>query len=567
MKYKLIGENNILDPLETILKNRGIEDTKKFLSISKKNVIPWNVLSNIEKAVDCLLKHIESKSKIFIQVDSDFDGVSSSALLINYINLVFDDVHIEWRLQKGKEHGVILETIPKDVGLVIIPDAGSSQYDEHKALSDKGIDVLVLDHHECDKESEYAIVVNNQLSPKYHNKFLSGVGIVYKFCQAIDSKLGIREAENYLDLVAMGNIADSMDLRSLETRYYAVKGLKKVNNPFLKALVKQQSYSLKDKLTIIGVLFYISPLVNATIRLGTMEEKEMMFKAFLNSDETVYYKRNDEYEPIAKFAARMAYNLKNKQNRIRDKGLEQIKARVEELGNDKSKIIICNVDGILDRTMTGLVANKVAEVYKRPALLFRPSSKNEGNVGGSARGYEKGAVKDLKKFLWDTGKFVFCEGHANAHGFEIAGENLIETNEVINELLKDTELVDYYNVDFILSEKQLNEQFILDIGKESNLWGNKVDEPVIAFQGLTVNREDIFFKGKKENTLSFKVKNIDFVKFFVKKIEIEEHLKGDSFEIDVVGKCSINEYNGKKYPQVIMEDFIVTKIKKKQLVF
>ena len=136
MKYKLIGDNNITDPLETILKNRGIEDTKKFLSISKKNVIPWNKLNNIDKAVDCLLKHIENKSKIFIQVDSDFDGVSSSALLINYIKEVFDDVHIEWRLHKGKEHGIILNTIPADVNLVIIPDAGSNQYSEHKALSD-----------------------------------------------------------------------------------------------------------------------------------------------------------------------------------------------------------------------------------------------------------------------------------------------------------------------------------------------------------------------------------------------------------------------------------------------
>src|SRR5690606_16919608 len=120
--------------IETILKNRGIEDIQSFLNVSEKDVVHWSNLENIEKAVDCLLKHIKKNSKIFIQYDSDFDGIASSSMLINYLRKVFPNVDIQWRIHEGKQHGVIVEEVPDDVDLAIIPDAGSNQYKEHKQL-------------------------------------------------------------------------------------------------------------------------------------------------------------------------------------------------------------------------------------------------------------------------------------------------------------------------------------------------------------------------------------------------------------------------------------------------
>lgn len=156
------------------------------------------------------------------------DGYTSAALLINYLSKAFPKLEIAWRLHEGKEHGLILDEIPEDVDLVIVPDSGSNQFEEHKALKKKGIDIIVLDHHECSKESENAIVVNSQISPDYENKQFSGVGITYKFCKALDEKLGASHADKYLDLVAVGNIADSQDMRSLETRHFVKKGLKEL---------------------------------------------------------------------------------------------------------------------------------------------------------------------------------------------------------------------------------------------------------------------------------------------------------------------------------------------------
>lgn len=79
----------------------------------------------------------------------------------------------------------------------------SNDYEQHKELSEKGIDVLVIDHHEAERISEYACVINNQLCD-YPTKSLSGVGMVYKFCQLIDKMLGKNIIDNYLDLVALG---------------------------------------------------------------------------------------------------------------------------------------------------------------------------------------------------------------------------------------------------------------------------------------------------------------------------------------------------------------------------
>jgi single-stranded-DNA-specific exonuclease len=489
MKYELIGRNNLLSPIGTVLRNRGIEDIQSFLHTSEKDVFHWSKLRNIEKAVDCLLSHIKKDSKIFIQVDADPDGYTSSATLINYLTKIFPKINIQWRLHEGKEHGVIVDKVPNDVNLVIIPDAGSNQFDEHKQLSKKNIDVIVLDHHECNEESEYAIVVNSQISPDYPNKQLSGVGITYKFCKALDDKLGVKLADEYIDLVAIGNIADLQDMRSLETRYFALRGLKNLKNKFIKALFDKQSFSTKGIINITTTGFYVNPLINACIRVGTMEEKSQMFRALLGSTEQIFYKKKKVYEPIEVSTARLLGNLKAKQDRMRNKAIEAIDLKIENKSLLNNKLLIVEITDILHKNLTGVVANKCAEKFKRPAMLLRYSEDGK-YLTGSIRGYEKGYIKDFKSLLQSTGKFVFVEGHANAAGFKISPDNIIEVNNIINDKMKDIEVnIDFHQVDFIISAKQLKKQFIMDIDKHRDLWGQNVDEPLIAIKDIEVNKE------------------------------------------------------------------------------
>ena len=155
---------------------------------------------------------------------------------------------------------------------MLCPDSSSEDHKEHKKLKEYGINTIVLDHHKAKKISEDAIIINNQLS-EYPNKNLSGVGVTWQFCKYIDGLLKIDKANQYLDLVALGLIADMMSMTSLETKHLIEKGLldENIKNPFIAYMVEKNNFSLKGKITPIGVAFYVAPFVNAITRSGTME--------------------------------------------------------------------------------------------------------------------------------------------------------------------------------------------------------------------------------------------------------------------------------------------------------
>lgn len=156
-----------------------------------------------------MFHHLEKNSRILIQVDSDVDGFTSAALLYNYLRANYPESRIEYQVHDQKRHGLdMVDGIYQNkYDLIIVPDAGSNEYEKHKEIKDLNIDLLVLDHHDAEYESKDALVVNNQLSKNYKNKELSGVGIVWQLCRAMDSYSkvdSISPADNYLDLVAVG---------------------------------------------------------------------------------------------------------------------------------------------------------------------------------------------------------------------------------------------------------------------------------------------------------------------------------------------------------------------------
>ncbi|MEB5480915.1 DHH family phosphoesterase [Shouchella clausii] len=567
MKYRLIGENNIFEePIEQILRNRGITNVDGFLNPSEEDVIHYSKLKNIDKAVKCLLNHLGKNSEIVVIVDSDPDGFTSAALLINYIKKVFKK-DIKYVLPKRKEHGIILKKVPNEVDLLIVPDAGSGDFKEHEKLKEAGIDCIILDHHEVKEESRNAIVVNSQLSPHYSNKMLSGVGIVYKFCKALDAELEIEHADTYLDLVSIGNIADMMQMDNLETRYYAFQGLKKIKNKLLKALFKEQEYSTNGEKTIGTVAFYIVPLINAAIRVGSQEEKDQLFRALLNSDEKIPYKKRGTdkviMEHIAKNTARLLKNLKAKQDRQRDKGVVEIEKRIADKNLLANKVLIVVVTDILDKSLTGLVANQLSRKHERPIMLLRRNKTDKKKLSGSARGYERSGIEDFKSFLEQHGELI-AQGHPNAFGVKVEVSNLIELNNKLNTVLTSLPAKEFeLNVDFIQKEETLKPSFIAEIHDYRHCWGGGVDEPLIAFENFTFDKKDILILGKtKKTTLKFKHKSgVEFIMWKQSEDRYNELFSEDgNYTITLVGKCSVNDYRGNKTPQVIVKDFKVVDV-------
>ena len=569
--------NDIDNPKQTILLNRGIENWKQYLNLSEDCTHDFNLLDNIDKAVGCFINHIEKKSRIHIIVDSDVDGYTSASMVYRYIKHLGEDINVTYSLHTKKQHGISEDVeIPKDCELLIIPDAGSNDIEQCKELVEKGIDVIILDHHICDKENDFAIVVNNQMCD-YPNKNFCGAGIVYKFLKAIDDELWEDYADKMLDIVALGNISDVMDMRECETRYYVDLGLSKIRSKLFKALIEKQSYSMNGVVNITSVQFYVTPILNSMIRVGSAEDKDLLFRAFIETDEVFKYKKRGETEEsdedIYTRAARLCYNAKNRQGKEVQKGVDAIDELIQEKEIYKDKVMFINVSDILGETLTGLVAIKIAEKYNRPCLLLRRQKvREDGSLyyGGSCRNFDNSPIESLKDFLDSTGTFEFVQGHDNAAGISIPRENVTKSIELCNERLTDVDFQKYFNVDFDMECDDLSVAFIKAIDEMKDIFGQGIKEPLVHIKNIPIWSENFFVMGKNSN--SWKVINDEgyaFVKFNVDvdKDEVlqiynsnldkeEEYSLGN---IDVVGTVSINNYNNILTPQIIIKDYIFSK--------
>ena len=570
MKYKLIAKpNKNYSPMQQILVNRGIDvkDIEHYLKTSDADILNPDLLDNMAEGVKRLVSAIKNQEKMFLIVDCDADGFTASAALVNYIYKVFPSAMdlLSIQLHEGKEHGIeekwLEEIVANEYKLVICPDASSNDYEQHKFLKDNGIDVLVLDHHDAEEVSENAIIINNQLSD-YPNKTLSGVGIVYKFCSKIDELMKIKEADTILDLVSLGMIADMMDMRNFETKHLIQKGLTRIENPFFKALVERQAYSIGETVTPIGVAFYIAPLINATIRVGTQNEKEVMFKAMLNHcayDMIPSTKRGEKgkTEAIVTQAVRNATNVRNRQKKARDNGFEYVEQIIAANNLDKNKIIVVQVSEDLDKNLTGLIANQLMAKYQKPVLLVRET--DEGLLQGSARGYDKSELKDLKSFLLESGFMEYAEGHAAAMGVGIYKDKVNALVDYSNTVLANYDFSACYDVDYEYMSNDFKAQDIIDIGSMKSLWGKGVDEAMVVIKGIKVTSNNIkLMSANKNPTIKITLQNgTSLIKFGASQSEFESLKSSGYTEIDVIGTCAINEWQGMITPQILIKDYEV----------
>lgn len=480
--------------------------------------------------------------------------------------------NILYRTHDIKCHGLILDTIPDNVRLVIAPDSSSNQYEEHKKLKEKGIDVLVLDHHEAEYFSPNACVINNQLCD-YPNKQLSGVGIVYKFCCYIDSLLGIDNAKKYLDLVAVGMIADMMALTSIETKELISMGLKRINNPFLEAIIERNDFQFKKGITPDRIAFYLAPLINAVTRAGSAEDRRLLleamltYKAYDKIPSTKRGHKDGDMETILEQVVRMCGNVKNKQTLLRDKAIAVIEEQIESnrLLDNKILIVQLNPNNTVDKNLTGLIANELMSKYQRPVLILNHIANETGNYWvGSGRGYEKSRLSNFRGFLLETKLVEWAEGHANAFGCCIKEENMSHFLGVTNYLLSNFDFSPIYNVDFIYQANTLKPDDIINLASYEELWGKQMEEPLITIENITIKKDNIYRLGEKKDTIKIILPNgIELIKF---KSSDEEYqlLYSDlgCVIINVVGKCSINTWAGETTAQILIEDFEIAKREK-----
>lgn len=576
-EYTARGKLGIGNPEITLLKNRGIENPQQFISPPESSLEPVELLDNIEEAADIFLWHMENKSNVMVLQDCDCDGITSAALIMNYTHDNFPDITVVPIIHDNKEHGLDPVSMEKILtshpDLLIIPDAGSNDLRQLKTLRENSIDVIVLDHHDESRQSKklkslyklknlnaYAWIVNNQMSDRVQDKSMTGVGITHKFCTLLDSRLNKNTSEKYLDLVVVGMVADSCDLTQLQTRHLVLKGIKQIqdgtnHNKFITELVTSQSFSLKGKLTIVGISFTIAPLINSLIRLGTQEDKQYLLKAFLNSEEKVTYKIRGKGETeisVQEYARRLCESYKRKQQKMASDYLEVVKQQVSDYNLDTLPVICCKAENNFEKTFTGLIANKLTSTYNRPCILLREN--DNGELTGSARGFDKSQIKDIKDFCLKSSFFSLAEGHPNSCGVRISESKIGEFYDYLSSLPYDNTLS--YTVDAVLTENTLTENLIRQIYKLRDIWGTNVPEPLFAIEKINVSKTDISLLGENKTTIKFTFHNIDIIKFSSSETEYKDIINtGDNITFTIIGRLSVNDYNGKTTPQVIVENW------------
>ena len=212
----------------------------------------------------------------------------------------------------------------------------------------------------------------------------------------LDKILGINQAFNYIDLAALGEIADVMDRTDTETNYIMLEGLKNIKNKGFQTLIEAQAFSLKEKakypyigLTPIDIAFYIAPLINAITRVGTLDDKEAMFYCFVEPDKQLQSTKRGaklgDTELAAEKTARVGNNAKARQNKIKEKALDLIDFKIQKEGLNENNIIIIELEDSdnIPQEMTGLIAMSVVTKYHKPCMIGRRNRKNE--IQGSIR--------------------------------------------------------------------------------------------------------------------------------------------------------------------------------------
>ena len=575
MKCKLVNKDIRENYTNELLMERGLspQELEYFLNVPDDSALQRpDFLDYIDKGAsifDDMVVSLAENDHIVIIADSDVDGFTSAAIFVQYMRKHNDKVQFDYILHEGKGHGLsdtidkIYDLIDKghSIKYVVIPDAGSNDYEYIERLGADNIKCLILDHHIVEpdtKFSDHAVIINNQLSPNYKNKDLCGAGVTWQFCRYMDKFYGTDYADEYIDLAALGIVSDMMSMLSLENRYIVHTGLHNIKNYFFKALCEKQSFSMGNKITPITVAFYITPLINAMIRAGAEDEKYRCFEAFIDGHKMIPSNKRGAkgtLEELAIESARECTNARAKQNRILDKAVETLEIKIHKYNLLENKILFIRLDDEdFPPELNGLCAMKLAAKYQKPTIVARLN--DEGEIKGSSRGLNESELKSFKNFMDESGFFTFTAGHDNACGIGIYDKNLGAFHEYANKELANVDFGEsWYEVNFerIAADSDL-EDLVYNITQHEDIWGQGNNEPLIHIKDINITSKDVRIMGKNQDTVKIEKFGIAYMKFHAKDM-IEELNKYDSIKLEVVGRANLNEWMGNYTPQIFISNY------------
>lgn len=545
-QVKVISEDTFI---EDYLLLSGVRDVNLYLNPTMDCIESPMHYDFMDEGYNMLKKNINGK--IGLLIDSDFDGSCSSALIYNYLKELSPNINIKTYTHASKLHGLsdklIMDEILQDnLNMLIIPDAGSNDYDEHKILFDLGVDILVTDHHGCDHYSNHAIIINNQLSPSVINKDATGTIVTWQFCKYVDSKIKRNGADKFIDLCAWSIVSDVVNTTEYENRAILHYGLQNTNNVLLLKMIQEFNGGISPNQNDLG--WSLLPKANAIIRTDNVDDTKAIFYAMTKPNMTVQWQKGvrakvEEWNIVDRVIEQCKTSQK-KQADLTKKFVDDIEPTL----NAEDKIIIGFAGDDLGGGYTGLVAGKIGSKFSKPCLLLR-------DTGDTYTGSGRSDI-DIRKLLEDSGLTAFCSGHSTAFGIQIPKDKFEDFKQFVTTLnLSDDVLHDVlHSYDY----NDIPTALFSTVVNNKALWGKGIKSPLFHIKPFAINSSNIIMVGNN-TTLKIPLGNLTAIKFFCSRKIRDEFYEGQGkdIEIELIVELDINYWNDFSYPQMLIKEFSV----------
>ena len=536
--------------ISTILLNRGIDenDFSSFLQKSMKDIINPMLLPDMEEAAKRIAEAIKNKEKITIYGDYDVDGITSTALLYEFLEEQGANISYYIPDRKDEGYGINIMAVNKlfkqGTKLLITVDCGITAIGEVEFAALQGMDVIITDHHTCkDRLPAAAKAIVNAKRPDCDYPFdgLAGVGVAFKLMLAVVMTLGLNTTEyfnKYADIAAIGTIADVVPLLD-ENRIIVDKGIKALSKsmrPGIRAIL-EVSGALNRPINSSVIAFSIAPRMNAAGRLGTAA----------TAVELLLTKDENKARQIA-----LELDAENKERQATEHQIysEALELIAKDPNFEKKKVIVLAKEG-WHQGVIGIVASRINDLYYKPCILI---SYHNGIGKGSGRSIPEfnlfDALTHCEQHLTDFG------GHAVAAGLNINMSDIDaftkEINKYADDTLSDGDMTRKIEIDCSLSEKNIT---VANAKMLSQLepFGMDNDKPVFSINGMSVVY--ISAVGADGKHLRLRVEKngvyMNCIGFSMGAYADTLH-QGDV--IDAAFSLDINVYQGAENAQLVLKD-------------
>ena len=573
--FEAIGKKYQISPrLACLIRNRdviGEEAVDRYLNGTISDLYDGMLMKDMDKAIDILKEKILEDKKIRVIGDYDIDGVNATYILLEGLERLGADVDsdIPDRISDGYglNRHLVERAYEAGVDTLITCDNGIAAADEIAYGKEMGMTVIVTDHHEVpfdehDGEKRYRIPpADAVMDPKqpdclYPFKGLCGAAVAYKLMEALWESMGMDSADldDLIENVAIATIGDVMDLED-ENRIFVKEGLqmlRRTKNPGLKALIECTGID-KNSLNSYHIGFVLGPCINASGRLDTAKRALELLRAGTQKE--------------ADILAGDLKALNDSRKDMTEEAVKQAEEQVETTTISKDKVLVVYLPDCHE-SLAGIVAGRIRENYYKPVFVLTDAEEGVKGSGRSIDGYHM--YEELNKCKELLTKFG---GHRLAAGLSLPKENVGKFREMLNKncTLTEEEMKEKVTIDMEMPFGCVTEGLV----KELELlepFGKGNTKPVFAARDVTLLGARIL--GKNRNVLKLQVQDVNGCRIeamlfhhaddFLGKLEeqygkteVEALLKGRGrqIRISMTYYPDINEYMGKKTPQIVVTHY------------